>query len=140
MELHLLNFGKHPKIPQKKYFRKVYVLSYKKPIHYFFISPIVSSRDICERRKIEGVLLTFVWRFHICILKKSLSNAKMPFFSENGVFIMLGCCFCCFSKSREPGDIATYFYFLNDVYLKSCSTLNLCSARGDLYLYIIAQE
>ena len=32
-----------PKSKNKFYFRKVHVLSYKKPIHHFFISPIVQE-------------------------------------------------------------------------------------------------
>ena len=40
-------------------------------------------------------------------LQKSTFLAIMLF------LLRFGCCFCCFSKSREPGDVATYFYFFN---------------------------
>ena len=43
-------------------------------------------------------------------MQKRTFLAKMLFL----LFLLrFGCCFCCFSKSREPGDVATYFYFFN---------------------------
>ena len=42
-------------------------------------------------------------RFH---LQKGTFLAKMLF------LLRFGCCFRCFSKSRQPGDVATYFFLI----------------------------
>ena len=36
---------------------------------------------------------------------------KCTFLAKMLFLLRFGCCFCCFSKSREPGDVASYFYF-----------------------------
>ena len=50
---------------------------------------------------------------HMYLQKFSL-KCKNAFFLTKMLFLLrFGCCFCCFSKSREPGDVASYFYFFN---------------------------
>ena len=64
-------------------------------------------------------------------MQKCAFLAKMLFLL---LLLCFGCCFCCFSKSPEPGDVTSYFYFLirRLLQLKSYSTLKSCSdRRGD---------
>ena len=94
---------KHPKIQKKNLFSESTCSQLQKTYTPFFhIS--YSSGDICERRKFEGVLLTFVRRFHIINLiiinlppifrsRFEKKKSKIDFASKS--HFLCKCCFCC---------------------------------------------
>ena len=42
---------------------------------------------------------------------------KRTFLAKMLFLLRFGCCFCCFSKSREPGDVPTYMYPQNFAFI-----------------------
>ena len=72
----------------------------------------------------------------ICILKNSLSNAKRHFLTKMLFLLRFGCCVCCFSKSCEPGDVASYFYFLNMTLVKKYGKNRNFQTWGNVYFVL----